>query len=69
MKERRIEAQTNQNPNFLNPFLRGEVEKSNKTQASLSLRDQEGTKSKSLPWKEEVLERIGGERRGIGRER
>jgi hypothetical protein len=35
----------------------------------LSLRDQEGTKSKSLLRKEEVLERIDGENRGRDRER
>jgi hypothetical protein len=40
----------------LNPLLRGEIEKLNLNQTSLSLKDQEGTRLTHLPWKEEDLE-------------
>jgi hypothetical protein len=40
----------------LNPFLRGEIEKLNLNQTSLSFKDQEGTTLTHLPWKEEDLE-------------
>jgi hypothetical protein len=50
--------------------LRGGKEKSNKTQVPLSLIDHEGTKSRSLPWREENFVRFGGEeRKGDGRRR
>jgi hypothetical protein len=50
--------------------LRGGKEKSNKTQTSLSLIDHKGTKSRSLPWREEDFARFGGEeRKGDGRRR
>jgi hypothetical protein len=50
--------------------LRGRKEKSNKTQTSLSLMDHEGTKSRSLPWREEDFAIFGGEeRKGDGRRR